>query len=229
MKKIYYINGSPRSENSCSQYLISVIEDMLTPGFAQREDIHIAKCLKTNTQMETFKKIIEADSIIFVFPLYIDSIPSHMLDFLYQFDDYIKEYKSAGGRICANVYTIINNGFIEGVQNRNAARIMQHFANSAGLKWRFAIGIGGGEYMRDSQKDILAQSKIKKSVYDALVKLERDIENTEFTCEKNIFVSPMMPKSLFMFLADREWIKKAKKNKVGKKEIYSRPWSDLDN
>lgn len=224
MKKICFVNGSPRSKNSCSQYIIDLLKELLDSNAMQPDDVYIAGCIKSNQEAGAFRKMADADSIIFAFPLYIDSIPSHMLSFLHQFDHYLKNDGFTNGKKGPDVYAIINNGFIEGQQNKNAARIMQHFTSSVGFNWRFAVGVGAGEFMRESKQDIPIQSKMKKKVYRAFMKLKKDIESNEVSCEKNIFSNPVMPRTLFMFAAGRHWVRLGKKNNLKKKELYSRPW-----
>lgn len=266
MKKICFVNGSPRTLNSTSEYFIGLIKEMINTNIIEIEDVYISKCLKTiqkvnppsaigdydnlniinsigvkspsevvnngiedealksNTLNEAFKKIAESDSIIFVFPLYIDSIPSHMLEFLHQFDEYYKKNKNTKNAKPQDVYAVINNGFVEGEHNVTVVRIMQHYANSLGLNWRFGIGVGGGEFMRNSQNDVPIESKMKKNVYNAFLKLKKDIEDNEVACVKNIFTNPVMPKKMFIIAGGMYWVKTAKKNKVSKKSLYLRPW-----
>jgi len=224
MRQVCFINGSPKNKNSCSGYLIGVMKDILDTQTSQSEEFHIASCLKADTKSDAFYSMAQSDCIVFVFPLYIDSIPSHMLDFLYEFEEFYRGTWSETKKTVPNVYAVINNGFIEGHQNRNAARIIQHFTHASGLRWRFAIGIGAGEFIKDSQHSVPLQSRLKKNIYSALLYLKADIENTESTCENNIFTSVNFYKPWFIFFANQFWIKAARKNNVRKSKLYFRPW-----
>lgn len=225
MKKVFFVNGSPRGKNSASQCFISEVCRQLDKNRTEVTEVCLASDIKADVRKGDFEKLTTADSIVFVFPLYIDSIPSSLLDFLYCFEDYWINEKQGmrNGKKAPDVYAIINCGFIEGRQNINAMRIMQHFAASAGLNWRFGIGIGAGEFMRETQKNIPIHSKIKLKVYKAILRLKEDIEKSPMTVEKNIFTNPAIPKFLFMFAGDRHWIEVAGKSKVKRKALYARP------
>ena len=225
MKRICMINGSPRGPKSGSQYFLDEIRRLLDPVQFRTEDFAIADCLKNGSVAQAFAAIDNADCLIFAFPLYIDSIPSHLLDFLHQLAAHRKSAQAAApGAQLPRLYAVVNNGFIEGTQNSNALRIMRHFADAAGFTWRFGVGIGAGEFMKETGKTIPLQSKLKHKVYEALVKLKQDIENEEVTIEKNLLVNPAMPKVLFMMAGRHHWISDARKNRVAKKQLYARPW-----
>ncbi len=223
MKKICFVNGSPRGEKSCSQYYIDSVKQLFDIEKNRTHVIISTASLKKKNNFEDFKIMAESENIIFSFPLYIDSIPSHFLEFLYQFEKYNKVSERNAINKLPRIYAIINNGFIEGHQNKNAARIMYHYASRIGLTWRFAIGIGAGEFMMTSKKNIPIQSKMKLCIHEAFLKLKKDIESNEVLCENNIFTNPKMPKKLFMFMGDRHWVQRARKNKIRKKELYNKP------
>lgn len=225
MQRICFINGSPRGKRSGSQYFLEEIRNMLDTNQFQTEEFSIVDCQNNQAAETAMAGIAAADCLVFVFPLYIDSVPSHLLDFLYRFEGRLKGNPAMpGAAMPPRVYAIVNNGFIEGTQNCNALRIMQHFAEAAGLQWRFGVGIGGGEFMKETRKKIPLQSKMKRNVYDALIKLKRDIETEEAAYERNLYVSPKMPKTFFMIGGQRHWITAARKNHVPKKQLYARPY-----
>lgn len=224
MKKVCFVNGSPRGENSASQYLISEMGRQLDKNKAEVEEVCIVTALKNGNRKEEFEKLLAVDSIVFVFPLYVDSIPSSMLDFLDQLADYRKNEKQelTGGRKAPDVYAVINCGFVEGHQNVNAMQIMQHFSTALRLNWRFGVGIGAGEFMRESQ-EIPMESKVKRKVYEAIIQLIQDIERSEVVLKKNIFTNPQISKSLFMLAGSWHWRRMAGKNKLKRKMLYARP------
>jgi hypothetical protein len=88
--------------------------------------------------------------------------------------------------------------------------------------WRFGIGIGGGELLRETQKTIPLNSKLKRPVYQGLCKLAQDIKTAEIACEKNILVNLKMPKALFMFVGNHRWTSQAKQNHLKKKDLLAR-------
>jgi multimeric flavodoxin WrbA len=226
LKQVCLINGSPRGENSCSRYLIDVIRQLLEDNGIRSEIINIVNCQKNYSLLnENLAMIHQSDCLIFVFPLYIDAIPSHMLDFLDQLDQFHRSQPAQRRQqpFGPRVYAIVNNGFIEGSQNKNALNVMRHFANAFGYYWRFGIGIGGGEFLRKTQKTIPLHSKLKRQVYQGLCQLAQDIKTEEIACANNIFVNPSMPKALFMLVGTHGWVSQAKRNHLRKKDIFARP------
>jgi hypothetical protein len=146
-----------------------------------------------------------------------------MLDFMIRFEAYRLEHREDAGAGTPRVYAIVNNGFIEGAQNRHALRILEHFANAAGLQWRFGVGIGGGEFMRQTKDEIPLKSKIKRKLLEALSQLQSDLETQEVACRKNIFFTPGIPQSFFMLAGDIGWIQSAKQNGLKRKQLLAKP------
>lgn len=224
LRKVCLVNGSPRGELSCSKYLLDQLKSMIAREDLVKEDLSVIECLNKETQAETFEQLAHADYIIMALPLYIDSIPSHLLDFMYQLERYFQANVRLEVRKQIRLYAIINNGFFEGSQTKNAVRIMQHFAAAVGLKWRFAVGIGAGEYVRDTQDEVPLQSKAKRSIYKALLRIKTDIDSETSSYEGNILLSPPYPKALFVFMGNRYWIKLGKQNGLRKQDLYARPF-----
>lgn len=221
MKSICFVNGSPKTGESTSQYLIKNIREML--GDIQSDVVRIVDVFKKRNFDEVFAAIIKVDAVVFAFPLYIDSIPSSMLEFLYALNDYTDRVK--GSRVqLPHVYAIVNEGFYGGTQNVNAINNIRHFCKSAGFCWRFGVGIGAGEYLRSS-KGIPLANKSKICVYNALKKVADDILSNSFAVESNLFVDPHMTKRLFIICGHLFWIFQAKKNGVRLSALKARPFN----
>jgi multimeric flavodoxin WrbA len=220
MKKITIINGSPRGEQSGSQMFIKEIKKLLNTDELNISEICIKdKNIKGETEA-TFKEILSSDSLLFVFPLYVDCLPSILLDFMEKLEEYVKINKEGH---CPKVYAVVNCGFLEGKQNINAIHIVENFANRIGFKWRFGIGIGAGEFMKSTENNIPMQSKLKVKIYNALVELAEDIKSDKNEIRSNLFVSPSIPRFLFLLSGNQFWVSKAKSNNLSKKKLYERP------
>ncbi len=226
MQRIGMVNGSPRGEKSASYYFCQEISKMLNPTVGTVEIITALHYGDQTSRATVFEAMAQLDTLIFVFPLYIDSIPSNLLDFLTEFADFYHQRKQSGLTINAlpRVYAVCNNGFIEGTQNRTALKIMEYYAQALGMQWRFGIGIGGGEFMRNTQGQIPLQSKVKNRVYQALLQLKTDIETNEVTLQKNRFVNPSISKNLFMMVGNYNWLGMAKQFRLRKRDLYAQPY-----
>ncbi len=162
----------------------------------------------SNTQ---FSLIQHSDVLIFVFPLYIDSINSALLRFIIELEKRGFENKNI------NVYCIINNGFYEGRQNHVAADIMQNWCKAAGLTYGQTLGIGAGE-MLPFLKDIPLGHGPNKNIGIALQKLSQNILSLHQG--KDLFISPNWPRFLWKIQASLcFWYPRAKKNGLKREEL----------
>lgn len=211
MISVCFINGSPRKQNSSSSYFINELTKLFDDNVKTKE-YFISDLMKDKTLLE---EIIHYDKIVFVCSLYVDCLHSSMLDFMYVFEDFIKEKNN----IKLNVYGIVNCGFIDGTQNQIILNIMEHYCKRLNLNWCFGIGIGGGEFMTSS-KTIPLNSFMKRPIYRGFLALKKSIENNFNTKSDNILVNAKMPKAIFKFIGNNYWKVLAKKNNLSVKDIY---------
>ncbi len=223
MNKICFVNGSPRGKASASKRLIDKVIEMLDKQVTQTHEICVVESLSKNTTEKDFTLMSTMNSIIFVFPLYIDAIPSNLLEYMYAFDEYLSCQPQTPDYTHPRVYSIINNGFIEGRQNTNALQIMAHYAERIGYSWRFGIGIGAGEFVKETMEVIPLQSRMKRNIYNALVKLTTELESQEITQHNNIMTNPSIPKFLFMATGNRHWTSEAKSSR---KSLSKKAWTE---
>ena len=131
--KTVFINGSPKKRFSASGYF-----GKLQSIFIRGEKVFLRLRTKSDHK-KIFEQIIDADRVIFLIPLYVDCVPSHILSFLREMERFCKEHN-----IKLKIYAIANNGFIEGKQNAALFRVMGNFCTRSDLLWCGGIGIGGG-------------------------------------------------------------------------------------
>ena len=131
--KTVFINGSPQKRFSASGYF-GKLQSILIRG----QNVFLRLRTKSDHK-KIFEQIIDADRVIFLIPLYVDCVPSHILSFLREMERFCKENK-----IKLKIYAIANNGFIEGKQNATLFRVMENFCTRSDLQWCGGIGIGGG-------------------------------------------------------------------------------------
>lgn len=226
MKKVYLINGSPRGKNSASQYFINEVCKLLNEEKVETEKRSIVDFRKSIDIEDIYTEAINSDNIIFTFPLYADSLPSTVIEFLVEFENFIKSKENfMDGRRLPRVYAIVNCGFFESEQNKYAIQIIKNFCDKVHFTWRFGIGVGAGEFMRETQNNIPLNSNLKQNIYSALQSMKEDIENNVEISKNNIFESPKFPKSLYKFMGNRGWIKMGKLNKITKKGLYAKPYA----
>lgn len=202
--KICMINGSPKAGESTSKLLI----EYLMPFIEGNEVITYNVC-KTGFSNTQFSLIQHSDVLIFVFPLYIDSINSALLRFLIELEK--RGFKNKN----IIVYCIINNGFYEGSQNHVAAEIMRSWCKAAGLTYGQTLGIGAGE-MLPFTKNIPLNIGPNRNIGIALQTLSQNI--LSMNQGEDLFITPNWPRFLWKIQASLFfWYPRAKKNglKIG--------------
>lgn len=212
MINLCIINGSPRKGQGTSSYLIGELTKLFGNNVKTKE-YYISNFIKNK---DLLNEIVSYDKVIFVSPLYADCFPSTMLDFLSTFEDFLKNKKD---NLNIDMYGLVNCGFLEGTQNKTALNILKNYSKKINFNWRFGLGIGGGEFMKDS-KDMPINSRMKKPVYDAFLTLTQDIENNSDDPIDNILTNAKMPKFIFKLAANHGWRIIAKRNKLKAKDLY---------
>ncbi|WP_138160387.1 hypothetical protein [Peptoniphilus catoniae] len=132
--KSLLIDVSPKKRLSVSGFLLSFIKLFIK---GEKEKVKLPKNEKSYSDI--IEKIKDFDNIIFAMPLYVDSVPSHLLPFLKKLEENAKDLN-----LHSNVYVIANNGYIEGRQNEALMQVMENFCLASGLSWKGGLGIGGG-------------------------------------------------------------------------------------
>ena len=205
------INGSPKSEKSISEFLLSQLETKL-----HGEILHYSIIKEYRNDTVIFDKLLRCDSIVFAFPVYVDSIPAHGLQFLVDFCEYIKKNQTKSNSV---VYAINNNGFYEGFRNKISIDIMRNWCKRAELTWGQGVGTGAGEML-----GVLRSVPLGYGPNANLGKLMNEF--SENIMKKNTapdrYISPNFPKFGFHFCAMCLWMYKADKNKCSKFKIFKR-------
>ena len=198
--KVVMINGSPRGRNGASGKIIAALCDRLS-DVQERVVCELAK----QSAAEVVDAIRGCDALVFVFPLYVDGLPSGLARFL---DEERRAVALAAPR--AKIYAVVNNGFYEARQNAVAIDMMEIFCASSGLAWGRGLGIGcGGMLGEPLSFDRFPLKKLGRAL-DVLANNIRGQEGAE-----NYFVEPSIPRFLYMIAGNfgmkREMKKRAKK------------------
>ena len=206
--KIIIINGSPKTIKSNSEILGNYLFPLL-------KENNIKKYYSIYFQLndKTKNEIYNSDVLIFIFPLYVDGIPSNLLKLLVNFE------KENVVRPKTKIYCIVNNGFYEGKQNFLALLHMKNWCKKVNAKWGQGIGIGSGELLPYLKKFKLGQGPLK-NLEKILNRLSRNI--LTLNSDKNIYITPNWPKSLYFIQGSISWILKARKNNLKIRELFKK-------
>lgn len=202
--KIVMVCGSPRVKDSTSMYVLNALKEKLEDG----NEIHIFQPLGPDEIEPLIKEIPGSDILLFAFPLYIDSIPSHLLEVLTAIEG-AKPGETEKMKACL----IVNNGFYDAVQNGPAIDIFWNWCDKCGIKRGCAIGLGAGEMTKMAP---LGQGPCV-NLGNALQQFVEDIRET---CDgKTTFVEPNFPRFLYKAAAHFGWRKLARGNGLRASDI----------
>ena len=205
--KIMMIDGSPKVSKSNSEYFLNILSD-----FIESKDIVKYKLSKKVDYEDIIKEINTIDTLVFAFPLYVDSLPSHVLEFLIMLEENFKDNLKG-----VNVYVIANCGFYEGKQNNIALNIMKCWCKKMNIKWAQGIGIGAGEMMGGLRNVPMGKGP-NTNLGLALDNLAKNINENK--SGDDIFTTPsMFPRFAFRLAANRFWISKANRNGLKKRDL----------
>ena len=206
--KIIIINGSPKTVKSNSEILGNYLFPLL-------KENNIKKYYSIYFQLndKTKNEIYNSNVLIFIFPLYVDGIPSNLLKLLVKFE------KENVIRPETKIYCIVNNGFYEGKQNFLALLHMKNWCKKVNAKWGQGIGIGSGELLPYLKKFKLGQGPLK-NLEKILNRFSRNI--LTLNSDKNIYINPNWPKNLYFIQGSFSWILKARKNNLKIQELFKK-------
>lgn len=148
--KLTIFNGSPRGKNSNSSRMIPwIIDESL-------EDIcYLNKLSLHESYMESAKS---ADALLFVFPLYVDSMPGITKSFFELMETHKEIFYEKP------VYYIIHSGFPEMIQSKTLSRYLNYFSLKVmNMDYRGTVIIAGSEAMQMAPDGAFRklQSKLK--------------------------------------------------------------------
>jgi len=176
------INGSQKNHKSNSRYFLDYISKYL--------DDYIIYDLKYDDFNNIIDSIINTDTIVIAFPLYVDSPNSLTLKLL----DYI--YDNNIDLSNKRLYVIINCGFKEGIHNITALNIIKNLANKININYCGSILIGAGEIVGKEKYSYITSIAINK-----LKKFSKCIKNNK-ECKDIITTMDLLTNRLYCMFAN---------------------------
>ena len=204
--KISVINGSPKAIKSNSEILGNYLSSLL-----KENEIKKYYSISFRLNDENKNEIYNSDVLIFLFPLYVDGIPSNLLKLLVEFE------KEKVVNPATRVYCIVNNGFYEGKQNRLAILQIKNWCEKVKADWGQGIGVGAGELLPYLKKYPLGQGPLK-NLGKVLDEFSANIITLK--SDKDIYINPNWLKSLYFFQGSISWILKGRKNNLRVRELF---------
>ncbi|MDP4144332.1 MAG: hypothetical protein Q8936_07605 [Bacillota bacterium] len=208
--KIAFINGSPKIKESASSYILEELKTFLE----QDGNIISEFCFRQpQLTVEEMEQFTEYNVFVFAFPLYVDGIPSHLLNCLVQLETIF----AAMNRRDIMVYSLVNCGFYEAHQNKLALEMMENWCAKAGLKWGQGLAIGGGG-MLISIKSVPMGHGPKRNFEKAFKQLANNI--LKCASGENIFINQSFPRILYKLGAEMGWRQSIKANGLKRNDLF---------
>jgi Putative NADPH-quinone reductase (modulator of drug activity B) len=221
VKKVVLVSGSPRlEEKTASSGFLAHVHAALHDGEFEKLSVNVRKSLKNGPEPD-FAALLEADAIVFAFPLYFFCLPGLLIRFLEAYEKYCREH--GGQKKPVKIYAIVNCGFPEPEINLEAVRVIGCFSRHIGASFRFGVLIGGGP-MLSSIEGVGPAKKAYEKLEATIRVLADDIRGETAQAMENVLIRPSFPARLYFFIADTEWKREAKKNGIKKAELYRRPY-----
>jgi hypothetical protein len=219
-QEIVVLIGSPKSDGGTSasfgDYLLGKISNKIT-----KKSYHVGKALRNEESWNKLTQAIDnADSVILVFPLYWDHLPSHLITTLERL--HLHRMKNPNKKV-QNLYVAVQNGFPEPWHNEMAIKVCEVFAKEAGLDYKGALNIGGGAAIngRPLEETGGMTHKLRQTLDMAAEAIGKG-EPIPKEVEKRL-AKPLYPPGFAVVFGGIGWKRQAKK-KGAKTSLRARPY-----
>jgi hypothetical protein len=144
MKSLLLLNGSPRGERSNSMKMLSrAAEGWQSGGGRAPEVLHLARRAGFDRAVEAFAG---ADAVMLGMPLYADSMPSLVKEYIEALAPRLQASQDAAGK--PTLAFLVQSGFPEALHSRPLERYLVKLARRLGSPYAGTIVRGGGESLQ---------------------------------------------------------------------------------
>ena len=224
-KKVLLLVGSPKGPRSTSESLGTFLLDHLHEKGFETEKTYVYPFVKDERGHEDlFSAIDHSDILILTFPLYVDSLPSPVIEALEIIADHRREMDKPKRQ---KFLAICNCGFPETHQTDTALTICKRFAFEAGMEWAGGLGLGMGAAIDGKPLEKLGfmTRKIRKSFKLTAKALALGTPVPQEALD--LMAKPFMPIWLYLWFGNLGWKRQAKKNgvlsKIGARPLLESP------
>lgn len=218
------INASPRGDKGASA---SIVKDFVTYIEGSTLDIQTTDILLSDVnRQDSLNTIKNSKNIMFVFPLYFDSLPGSFVESL----EYMRENRGVFGET-KNVSVIVNCGLHEAVQTSLAIEMIKLWTEELEYNFVVGAGFGGGGALAAARK-ISVGDGIKKHMtefFDNIIKRlcadpfdTRCGDSKEKCSNDNIYATIDMPRSEYINISELGWRKLITRNGLDEKDLDRR-------
>lgn len=206
------LSGSPKGKSSTSYSLLDYLRKQLEGHGKSCELSIVHKIMRNETDFENFCNLLDsADYLIVTIPLYVDSLPSPVIDIFTRMSKRRSSNTSKGN---PKFLVIVNSGFPEQHQNLLAINICKQFAQDANLDWIGGIPFGGGAIIGGAPLEHTGgRGKNARTAIESLANALSTDEEVPEECISRIN-KLIIPKRMYMMMGNMRWRKESGSNKV---------------
>ena len=208
--KIALLNGSPKGRGSASEILLEGLRPYL-PADALLPKVHLPLRPQEDFRLSC---LADCQALVFAFPLYVDSLPSHVIRALESLTELFREIAEK-----PTVYAVVNCGFYEGQQAHIALHVRENWVSQTGVLWCRGPGIGGGGVLSATGESPVGQFP-KREIGKALAVMGQSVSALE--SGKTLFVNCDLPRFVYRQAAEAQWKKRAQNNGVSPRDLGKR-------
>lgn len=208
--KIALLNGSPKGRGSASEILLEGLRPYL-PADALLPKVHLPLRPQEDFRLSC---LADCQALVFAFPLYVDSLPSHVIRALESLAELFREIAEK-----PTVYAVVNCGFYEGKQAHIALQVMENWCSQTGFLWGRGLGIGGGGVLSATEESPVGQFP-KREIGKTLAVMGQSVSALE--SGKTLFVNCDLPRFVYRQAAESQWKKRAQNNGVSPRDLGKR-------
>lgn len=212
-KRALMLIGSPRGlEGSSSAHHARVLTATFEGDGWTLDWLHLHRVVEAEERMDDLlAKVDRADLILFVAPLYVDSLPAPAIRAF----ERIAAHRTGVGEDSKTprFAVLLHCGFIEAKQNATAVEICRLFSEAAGFEWFGELTLGGGGR---------TNRRVRRALAEAGVALGKGFPIPP-EARKQV-ARPVMPRLVYILGGNLMWRRVAKGLGVSKGDLLAQPY-----
>jgi hypothetical protein len=216
-RKALVLSGSPKLQDGTTQALADAVVKRLGHYGSDVSERNILASLR-NDQQGLWADCASSDLIVLCFPLYVDSLPAPVVEWMEKLAAYLPTEKTE-----TSFLAIGQCGNPDPDHINVAMEILQNFARRMGYRWVGGLSLGMGPVLAGKQLESAGRSSrhavigLQKAL-DALAHGQQVPEDAQSTFSKR-----PMPTFLFLMMANRMW-KRVSKRHGAYAKLMDRPY-----
>jgi hypothetical protein len=213
--KVLIINASPKPNGSASGQFADLLLKRLRPDIEKGQNIEASLIAAHSPSLKVISELkeslVDSQAIVWILPLYVDSLPAHMLFIL---EEILPSLKALGPS--TRLYAVINCGFWEPEHVSLAMNQMRLLAAQSSLTWGQGLAFGGGAAVESAPWGLFFRGFDR-----AITTLAKSI--SEGSSQPDLLVKIGLPRWLYILSGNFRWKIWGRRNGLKAFDLYRRP------